>query len=456
MDNTDLNEGQQKAFDVMLTGENCYISGEAGTGKSYLVNKFIKESKSKGLKVVVCAPTGIAADNIGGVTIHRAFGYPATVLNANIDPKKVKIYDEEVTVDSHRFITNGVIEDANIIIVDEISSVRLDLFELLTSQILDVNNRRAAIEDKRGPVQLIVTGDFTQTKPVVVIKKAIKKDEPSKLKQIYPYYVDGYAFESKNWSKMNFKMFNLSEVIRTSDKDFSYVLRCLRFGDERALWWFNDNIHNKWDGESTVICGTRKEVDTINNECLNKLEGKTYIFNESSKMEPGYTLTDGDRRNSEVIKLKEGARVMCLVNDKDGRYVNGSRGYVTAVDGDKVRVAFDNRDNTVIIEPYTWQIKDGKDEIIGSVTQIPLVLAYAMTVHKVQGQTMDKACIKPSIYFDYAMHYVALGRVKTLEGLQFYGDEIFTKYVTYESGYKSNIKLASKNVINFLRDNNLI
>lgn len=453
----ELQEQQKQLFDIMSTGVNCFVSGEAGTGKSFLLKTFIKESRKKGLKVVVCAPTGIAADNIDGTTIHRAFGYPVGVLNAYGDTKIVKVkikgtnyVNEKAPI---RFLVNEALRDADIIIVDEISSVRMDLFTLLATQIQDTNKKRNinAGVNGTGLIQLIVSGDMFQTGPV----SQPNKDEPSVLKQLYPTYSSGYAFESPKWEEMQFNYLNLTKVIRQEDEEFSKKLGELRKGDIRILDWLNERINNTWDGETIVICGTNQEVKDINEQFLNNLSGREYIFREEMKSIPGYELNDGDRRNDEIVRLKVGARVMCLVNDKNDFYHNGSLGVVTRITPTSCFVKFDKVPAEVEVGIYTWHIKNGKDEEIGTIRQIPLKLGYAITVHKVQGQTFDKICLKPDIYFDPAMHYVAVGRCKTLEGIQFYGNK-FSNRVTFASGYQRDINLVSYSVLNFANEHNLM
>lgn len=453
----ELTADQQEAYDAMVTGNNCFISGEAGTGKSFIINKFIKDARERGLRVVVCAPTGIAADNIDGTTIHRAFGYPVGVINAYGEKKIVSVKVKGVTYKNEkepiRFVVNEALRDADIIVVDEISSVRMDLFTLLATQIQDTNKKRNinAGVNGEGLIQLIVSGDMFQTGPVA----QSDKDEPSVLKQLYPTYNSGYAFESPKWNEMNFKYINMSKVIRQEDEEFSQALGLLRKGDARVLAWLNNKIDNKWDGETIVVCGTNPEVKEINERFLNSLEGKEYIFKDKMESNPGYELNDSDRRNDEIVKLKVGARVMCLVNDKNNLYRNGSLGVIAKITPTSCMVKFDKVSSEVEVGIYTWHIKNGKDEEIGTIKQIPLKLGYAITVHKVQGQTFDKVCLKPEIYFGPAMHYVAVGRCRTLDGIQFYNGK-FSNKVTFASGYQRDINLVSYEVLEFAKEHNLL
>lgn len=453
----ELTADQQDAYDAMVTGNNCFISGEAGTGKSFIINKFIKDARERGLKVVVCAPTGIAADNIDGTTIHRAFNYPVGVLNAYGDKKEVIVKLKGTTYKNEkeplRFLVNEALRDADIVVVDEISSVRMDLFTLLATQIQDTNRKRNinASVNGEGLIQLIVSGDMFQTGPV----SQQDKDEPSVLKQLYPTYNSGYAFESPKWEEMNFKYVNMTKVIRQEDVEFSQALGLLRKGDARVLAWLNNKINNKWDGETIVVCGTNPEVKEINERFLNSLEGEEHIFKDKMESNPGYELNDSDRRNDEIVKLKVGARVMCLVNDKNNLYRNGSLGIITKITPHSCMVKFDKMPSEVEVGIYTWYIKNGKDEIIGTIKQIPLKLGYAITVHKVQGQTFDKVCLKPEIYFGPAMHYVAVGRCRTIEGIQFYNGK-FSNKVTFASGYQRDINLISYEVLEFAKEHNLL
>ena len=446
MEKIELKSGQKKAYDIMVSGKNCYISGDAGTGKSKLIEKYVYDMKNKGKNIIVCAPTGIAADNINGITFHHAFGYPAKVLSVN---------DQRIKVSNN--ITN-----ADIIIVDEVSMLRIDAFEVFASQVQLVLNRRKAQKESgikldHDNLQIIMLGDFFQLQPVVVSDKG----EKEALKQLYPRFNVGYAFESKYWDLMDFEYINLDEVIRQKDVVFSTALKHLKNGEMKILDWLSLNIKNNWDGVTTVLCGTNKEVEKINNEHLSLLSGPTYTYDEVVTKYSDVEITEGDRRNDKKVILKVGARVMSLINNKDDNFFNGSRGIVTQVDNDGVWVHFEGNAAPVKVQRYTWDVNTYKTDkvvepvIIGTINQIPIRLAYAITVHKAQGQTFDKIAIKPDKLFAFGHHYVAFSRCKTLEGIQLVERPI-PKVITFDSGYTRKVVLTSEEVFNFAKKHHII
>lgn len=390
---------QQIAYDNMLAGKNVFITGEAGTGKSYVVNTYIKEMEKKNKNILVCAPTGIAALNVNGVTVHRAF-------KASVEPQIVK----------HVANVPDVVKEAEVIIIDEISMCRIDLFDYIARVI----TRAEDICLKRK--QVIVVGDFFQLPPVTT------KNDYQVLKEIYPDYDNGFAFESDNWTDFEFETIILKQIMRQTDNAFITNLNKARIGDSRCISYFNQNAQKEQLENGIVLCGTNKRVEEINQSELSKIDKKEKVYTAIVSGE----VKNQDKATSDEIKLKVGARVIILINDTENfNYQNGSIGVVTKLNNQSIRVKLDYNNKVVTIESHEWAIEDYKvveevvdnvkvkrieKERIGTFIQMPVKLAYAITIHKSQGQTYDKVNLIPTS-FDCGQLYVALSRVKSIEGL---------------------------------------
>lgn len=389
---------QQLAFDCMEQGKNVFLTGDAGTGKSYVVNKFIESCKKKGKQIVICAPTGVAAINIGGVTIHRVFKLPIRPLIETA--KSIPL----------------TLKDADIFLIDEISMARIDVFEYVATVLFVLNNIRR--QQGKKDVQVILVGDFFQLPPVItdkdreVLEKYKYKDNLGK----------GFAFQSKYWDAFNFVCIQLNEVVRQDDIEFIKNLNAIRYGDYRGIRYFNEMSRTTEIKDAILICGTNKAVNQKNETEYNKIHNKEFVYEADIDGE----VTDSDKIVPDKLKLKVGCRVMTVINDYAGKYQNGTLATVTHLTDDKIFIETDAGESAVI-EPYTWSInnynaKNTKNKVkisldcIGTFTQYPLKLAYAATVHKSQGQTFDKVNLNPYCW-DCGQLYVALSRVRTIDGL---------------------------------------
>lgn len=384
-----LNVEQGKALEILNSGVNVFLTGNAGTGKSFLIDYFIN-SISKYKRVLVCAPTGLAALNIGGTTIHRAFKAPLEPIS----PYKTG----EVT---------DVVYEADVIVIDEISMCRVDLFGFV-SRIL---NYKSEVLGK--DTQLIVVGDFFQLPPVIT------GDDLNKLLLWYPGIDDGFCFDSVYWSNFNFTNIRLTQVMRQSDENYISNLNKARVGDLSCLNYFNQCV-NRYIGNAVCLTAYNKVANQINSDRLEELNGKKYSFK---------AIAFGDVSEKEYptnynLDIKIGARVMCLVNDLEYRFVNGSFGTVVGVEkGNNCVIVDVDGYGEVPISKYTFTYYDYKvdgNNLIkterGSFTQFPLKLAYAITIHKSQGQTYDKVYIKPKA-FAKGQLYVALSRCKSFNNI---------------------------------------
>ena len=363
----ELTKSQKEAMDLLLKGQNVFLTGEAGTGKSFLLNQFVTKVRSK--NILLTAPTGIAALNINGATLHRTFHLATDIVGLAKEPTETSISD--------------VVKKADILIIDEISMCRLDVFEKVLKSILKADKK----------IQIVLVGDFLQLPPVLVEKE----------KDAYESYHGKkiFAFESDLWKEFNFVTKQLTEVVRQKDLDFIANLNKCRCGDKSCLDYFN-NLDN--EVENVIqICGRNKDVKTINNSALKKLKGKKMTYEASTRiMDSDYRINDSDKAVDDSITLKVGAKVILAVNlAKDGVY-NGQIGIVKEPNETSVIVDFEGKE--VEISAYTWVINayelfNDKPRLveIARYTQIPLKLAFAITVHKSQGQTFEKAIVHPDL-----------------------------------------------------------
>lgn len=401
-----LTKDQQHAYEVLMSGHNCFITGAAGTGKSFVINKYLKEMKQMKKNIVVTAPTGIAAINVNGVTFHRAFKYPAGLM---------------LPLQYWRLKAASTWNDVDIIVVDECSMLRREMFDVFCMQLQDAERRR------KEHIQVILVGDFFQLPPV------INQFDKPQLDQAYRNegpVGKGFIFMSKYWRELNLSYAVLNQVMRQSDAVLVYNLERIKWGFSDSIAWFNNNAkilgpNTEVTDGSIVLCGSNKEADERNEQALARINEPIKEF--YGTLVSMQQVKDTDFPTRDYVVLKKGARVMSLINDWEGQYQNGSLGTVIGFNGSgkstTVQVAFDNG-NTCWIDYAHWDLKDyknvdGKLEpyVVATLDQIPLKLAYAVTIHKSQGQTYDKVVVQPNKIFAEGQLYVALSRCKSLEGL---------------------------------------
>lgn len=398
----------------MEAGENVFLTGEAGTGKSYVVNLF-RQGTSK--DVAVCAPTGIAARNVSGRTVNSLFKLKLGTMEPDYSGKG-----------------RNELRIADVLIIDEVSMLRMDMMTAVANTVRSINEARAKKEPvvvngeevlKTEPLQVIAVGDFFQLPPVVT-----DKDEPV-LRDLYgPLFSEGYAFESAGWTQMCFTHINLTEVVRQADAEYVRNLNMARHGDPACVDWFNAHTAKKAAKDALHIVPKNRMVDAKNEAELAKIKGKPTVL---EAFFDAYKRCDIDRARAfkevnlpEVVKLKVGAKVMLLANGEG--YVNGSTGRVVAIDlysigvTPHVVVSLDGG-GTVSIEKMKVQLteqevdtdpKTGKKKLVerpvAQIEQFPLRLAYAITIHKSQGQTYSSpVVINPSAWAPGQL-YVALSR----------------------------------------------
>ena len=390
----ELTPSQERAIKLLDAGYNVFLTGKAGTGKSFLVDYFVAKHSEK--NIVKCAPTGVAALNIEGATIHRTFGVPVRLLGHN-----------DVCSSNDKL---DVLKKADVILIDEISMCRIDVFEYVIRSL-----NRVGIRNK----QLILVGDFYQLPPVLT---------PADIPTFNQLYGDRlYAFESDLWYSSNLLTIELTEVKRQNEKRFLDSLSNIREGiPDFSIF----QIANRADDNAVSLCPTKAKVKEINDGHLRQLPNHKHYM--ASIM--GNVLESDMVADKELV-LAEDARIIMLVNDTGGRWVNGTMGTITELSDNHITVQIDNG-GECRVDPYTWSIKEyvlEEDEEtrekrvvekeIGSFTQFPLKLAWAITIHKSQGQTYDKVNIYNGFFANGQM-YVALSRCKTLNGIHTMGNLI--------------------------------
>lgn len=410
----------KQAFDfIQYTGKNIFLTGKAGTGKTTFL-KHIKEVSPK--RMIVVAPTGVAAINAGGVTIHSFFQMPfgphIPVTNTQFNP-----FDEEAQAASRNGVQKfsrekiNIIKSLDLLVIDEISMVRADLLDGIDEVLRRYRNHSKPF----GGVQLLMIGDIQQLAPIA------KDDEWEILKR---YYDTVYFFSSKALRQTAYISIELKHIFRQSDREFIDILNKVRDNriDPETLNILNKryipNI-NKDDNDGYITLTTHNhQSQRINDSKLQKLKSSLNTFKAVVKGEfPEYSYpTDYE------LQLKIGAQVMFVKNDSsfEKLYYNGKIGTIVDIDDDIIHVKCEGDSNDIAVTMVEWQnykytINDETSEIsetiIGSFIQYPLKLAWAITIHKSQGLTFEKAIIDASSAFAHGQVYVALSRCKTIEGM---------------------------------------
>ena len=393
---------------IEKTDRNLFITGKAGTGKT----TFLHQIKNKSLKrMVIVAPTGVAAINAKGVTIHSFFQMPF----GPILPNQIANTSNQQRKFSKTKI--DIIKSLDLVIIDEISMVRADLLDGIDQVLRRYKNRNKVF----GGAQILMIGDLQQLAPVV------KPNEWGLLKQ---HYNTVYFFSSKAYQEANVVSIELKHIYRQKNENFITILNEIRNDDlsEKSAEILNKRYHpnfspSKEEGYITLTTHNNR-ANLINDSELNKLKTKSCFF----KAEVSGKFNENAFPNDEKLALKIGAQVMFIKNDSspEKRYYNGKIGVITDISKETVTVQCANEIDEIIAEKELWntinysineETKELKEDIVGSFKQIPLRLAWAITIHKSQGLTFEKAIIDAEASFAHGQTYVALSRCTSLEGL---------------------------------------
>lgn len=405
---------------INQTQRSVFLTGKAGTGKTTLLREIIETTHKN---TVVVAPTGIAALNAGGVTIHSMFQLPfGGFIPDNSAPNfsESTKFETKATLRRHfkmSGLKKSVIRNMELLIIDEVSMLRADLLDAMDFMMQTVRKRNQPF----GGVQVLFIGDLLQLPPV------IRDDEWRTLKQ---YYKGKFFFHSHVVQQNPPLYIELDKIFRQTDDAFISVLNNLRNNkiSKEDITTLNQYVQPNFDlkankGYITLTTHNAK-ADAMNTDALEALDGKQTSYS------PEITGDFPDKIYpvDEVLRLKEGAQIMFVKNDLsfDKKYFNGKMGVIKSLSAKEILVHFPEEDKTIEVEKYEWQnirykvndtTKEIEEEVLGTFVHYPIKLAWAITVHKSQGLTFDKAALDVSQVFLPGQAYVALSRLRSLNGL---------------------------------------
>jgi ATP-dependent DNA helicase PIF1 len=432
MQNPELDIAEQFA---LQTNKHFFLTGKAGTGKTTLLKNLSKKTSKN---YVIVAPTGVAAINAGGVTIHSMFHLPISSFIPTDDYVDMNLATNRKLLATHmRFKKEKlrVIHEMELLIIDEISMVRCDILDAIDFALQTVRRIRKPF----GGVQVMAIGDMHQLPPVV------KNDEWELLKK---YYTSPYFFSSHVWQSINAAHIELKQIFRQSDETFLAILNNIRhqqmdeYDYEKLKERYQPDFNPTED--CYILLSTHNNTANMVNETeLRKLSGRNHLFEAIIKDDFPFNMFPCD----ETLQLKEGAQVMFIKNDvEDGKYFNGKLAVIKKIDDGNIIVTFNDTKEDYQLKRETWEnvnysVEAGSEkinkEVQGTFSQYPLRLAWAITIHKSQGLTFDKVIIDAGQSFAAGQVYVALSRCRTLEGIvlhsiitprSLHGDERITEF----------------------------
>lgn len=399
-----LTDEFEKTFKLMEeTDQSFFITGKAGSGKSTLLKYFRAETKKR---VAVVAFTGLAAINVEGQTIHSFFGFPLGFIHQNA----IKLKDDMI----------ALLKSLDTIIVDEVSMLRADLMDAIDKSLRIHRN----IEKPFGGCQMIFIGDLYQLPPII----------EKELADVYSkYYISPYFFSADVFNKMKLPYVNLEKIHRQTDPEFIEVLNSVRERENlpKALARLNKNVEYNFkdikEGETVVLSTTNEKVREIISFFLSKINTPEFIYEAfiSGNFDPKSYPTE------EKLLFKEGSKVMFIKNDPDHQFVNGDIGIITKLTPFSIEVKC--KGSTILVRQQKWEKMNYKyvpsdnvnekgtvqKNVVGTFEQYPLRLAWAITIHKSQGQTYNSVFIDLHTgSFTSGQTYVALSRCRYLDGIK--------------------------------------
>ena len=398
-----------------------YLTGEAGTGKTYVLNQYIAWLQEHEIEHAVCASTGIAATHVQGITIHSWSGLGVK--------ERLGEYDLE-RMEQKRPVWNRL-NDAQVLIIDEISMLSGEFFDMLDRVLRHIRRNDAPF----GGVQVVCCGDFFQLPPVARAGSSYT-----------------YAFESAAWKNMNPLVCYLTEQFRQGGSEFLELLSAIRKGrvTESMRQMLEARNAQEFSRSKTLLrlYTHNVDVDRLNEEHLGQLKApeKTFVMQKAGKAQHVESLMRGCLAPGKLA-LKKGAEVMFVKNDHGGQYVNGTQGAVVGFET-KGPVVKTRQGRTVVAESVSWK-REEDDKVLAEIRQVPLRLAWAITVHKSQGMSLDEAEMDLSACFVPGQGYVALSRVREISGLYLRGFNdmalvVDNRIVTADSVLQKRSELAKQ------------
>lgn len=404
---------QQQALEILESGVSAFVTGAPGAGKTYVLNRFVERARRRGVSVAVTASTGIAATHVNGQTLHSWSGVGVATSLSDALYKRIRA--------RRRKAVNAV----EVLVIDEVSMLPAWLFDMVDQVCRRLRNDSAPF----GGLQVVLSGDFFQLPPVVRRGRGTDVHDPEAEANRERYRCqgrdpDGFVTESFVWREMGARVCYLTEQHRQDGGALLAVLTDIRDADvtdgDRLALLSRCGARPAGDEVAVHLFPTNRQADLLNDVRLAKLDAEPHVFDAASSGPAD--LVARLKRNvlaPEHLVLKEGAAVMALRNDAERQYVNGSLGTVAGFapkrKGGWPIVRFENG-SVVAMRPADWDMMDG-ETVLASVSQVPLRCAWAITIHKSQGLTLDAAVMDLRRTFAPGMGYVALSRVERLDGL---------------------------------------
>ena len=407
---------QTDALRILDAGASVFLTGAPGAGKTYVLNEFVKQARARGASVAVTASTGIAATHLNGQTIHSWSGVGVAEAMTDSLLKQIK------TRRGKR------IRATDILVIDEISMMHAWLFDMVDQACRAVRRN----PEPFGGLQVVMSGDLFQLPPVAHAKRdrelVVPPPEMVAMRERYERAgrnPEGFVTESLVWPELNPVVCYLTEQHRQDSGQLLDVLTDIRRGTvsdaDCAALDARIGVEPAEDDVAVNLFPNNRQTDVLNDRKLAQIDSREHVY-EAQASGPVHLIKrlKNTMLAPELLTLKVGAAVMALRNDTNQQYVNGSLGtvvdFVANRDGDEYpMVRFDNG-HTVIMQPAAWEMMDG-ETVLASVKQVPLRCAWAITIHKSQGMTLDRARMDLRRTFAPGMGYAALSRVESMEGL---------------------------------------
>jgi hypothetical protein len=399
---------QDEALQILMTGASVFLTGEPGSGKTYAAARYVSYLRREGIPVSVTASTGIAAAQLGGTTVHAwsGIGTKSRLSSSDLD-----------AISKNRRIADRI-KKARVLVIDEVSMLSGQTL-LAAGQVCQHVRKSSA---PFGGLQLVLVGDFFQLPPVVRRDERFSPEPDSQDEDDN----SPFAYASRAWRDVDPAICYLTEQHRQTDTEFSKLLIAIRANQcskaDLGLLASRRIERDSLPHGMTRLFTHNIDVDRINEAELAKLPGEAKSFFMTSMGDK--LLADGLKRgclSPERLDLKKGAAIMFTKNDPDGRFVNGTLGVVSDFDReDGFPVVVTKSGYTIFSKPAEWKVNED-DSVKAGIAQVPLRLAWAITVHKSQGMSLDSAVMDLSQAFEYGQGYVALSRVRTLGGLHLLG-----------------------------------